>query len=226
MPSTAAPRPAPRFNHCLWGALAFLMLAPSASANQIFATEASFLTAASGPLNFESFEGLALDNDITQDSLTLAGFSLLSQAGRLGVRNTIKPGVDDTQFVVYVQEPGSTLTILLNAPATEFGVRIMDVLDVAVGTVSVSTNGGADFGVVFTAPLANNAVHYLGIITDTPFTSLTLTHTVTGLDGMLLDAVHYNTVVPEPGTGLLMLTGLILMSTRASGSKRLNRDRF
>jgi hypothetical protein len=176
-------------------------------ASQLFLDESTFLSEVTVPLKFESFENLPLDPTITQSTIDVDGFTLVSQSNRLGVRNHQLPGIDGTQFVIYAQENNSTLSLLFDTPTNVFGTTLVDALD-GNGTLSMSTNSGDNFDSFLVGPLQDENVAFLGIIADEPFTVLSIDHTHTWRDGIVLDAVHFSTV-PAPGAAWLFLSAII-----------------
>jgi hypothetical protein len=191
--------------------------------------EAGFLDDA-GELAFESFEHATVTDELGPGPIVLSGFTIsTSSAPGSGIRVLDEPipGTDVTpthgsRFVHWDtdDEAGDdTLTFTFDVAITEFGVTLKDALDAQVGgfaRLHVSTNGGASFENFLTGLRPSGEVHFVGIIADAPFTTLTITNGLWN-DGVSVDAVHYT---PEPSTSLLFAAGICALALRQRCRKR------
>ena len=163
------------------------------SAEQIYSDKVLFLSAAPCTPKFESFENLPLDPTITQSSIGVDEFTIVSQSSRLGVRNMpLLPGIDGVQYVIYAQENSSTLKFVFDRPINIFGTTLVDPLDGNSGSLSISTNNGLDFNEFLTGPLANENVTFVGIMSDVAFTEILIDHSSPLRDGIAIDGVYFS----------------------------------
>jgi PEP-CTERM motif len=195
-----------------------------AAADTIFTNESSFITA-SGPLGFESFEGLTATNTETAPfSATLAAFTVSTPAtSPAGVWNTPFLGDHATDGHNYIEINlfTPTITFLFNSPINKFGLTITDYGDFTASPLGFSTNAGATgTAAVGNRPDANE--QFFGIIATNSFTSITFT----GSDPYAVDGVRFgssaNNPVPEPASILLLGTGLVIA---VAGKRRQLRTR-
>ena len=174
--------------------LAMFGLAFQVLADQIYSDKSSFLNALLDSPGFESFENIPLDQEITQSSIDVGRFELMSQSDRLGVRDTPSlAGIDGDQYVIYAQEDNSTLSFVFDRPTKFFGATLIDPLDDINGSLSIETNGGSKFNEFLIGPLANENIAFVGIITDTPFTEILIDHSSPTRDGIAIDGVYFFT---------------------------------
>lgn len=208
-------------------ALALLGAATAQAADNSFDDAASFLANA-GSTVVESFEGLP-GRSRELAAITSPRFTISTANTLIGVQ--IAPNAPDTGFGAHAVGDGShylsaylagqpqgPITFQLTAPATAFGLYLVDVGETS-GQIIFKTNAGAfaDNGLsVEATPQPDGAVRFLGFTQTQAFTQVTLT--VTGIDEAYGVDQVYVSAVPEPASSLLM--GLGLAGLLASRRKR------
>lgn len=192
-----------------------------ARAAQIFSDETAFLSAADSGLSFESFEGLTADNSPLADAFTLIstpGFDVTTPIKALSVYDLPAGGLhatDGSKNIAWNSGSSKPLTFSFPSPINTFGVTLTDPLDFATpASLSLTTDGGASFPDFVTTQQPNGGETFVGIITSTEFSSVTISPSTAGIDGIGVDAVHSGiTAVPEPsGIALWGVSGLLLLS--------------
>jgi hypothetical protein len=207
----------------LAAAAVFATASCAAQATTVYTNEAGFLAAAGGSLPFESFEAVQ-SSTATQVKFTDVSFSCAGSVycpGFFGVSGSI---VHDGAQAAYFASP-DTSTFTFTQAINAFGIWIGGAGDVA----PINLNAALDNGV--SAAALSNYSHpgtatwqYFGIITDTPFTSLTFRPDNFG-DGIFFDALSYRqatvTAVPEPASVLLLgIAGAGLLASRRRAARR------
>jgi hypothetical protein len=198
-------------------------VAPNAPFPQSAASAANFVGAA-GPLSLLTFEGVAAG--------TLASFSpaagvTLSRTGPdYGGGFT---GTNNTQIGTAVWgfnttaggnswfgAPDGTMTFAFDTPITAWGAFLTGMEASLGGSILASFDNGAP---QLVAILSNSlgGVEFVGFISDTSFSSITLSKT-SGGDGWGIDDVYYSSQnamsTPEPASAVLLAAGLIGLAAR------------
>lgn len=198
-------------------ALALLGATAAQAADNSFDDAASFLSAA-GSTVVESFETLpARSRGLA--SITTPRFTISTTDTPIGVQ--VAPDTPDTGFgahavgdgshylsVYLAGQPQGPVTFQLEAPATAFGLYLVDVGETS-GQIIFRTNAGAFSGTGLTVeatPQPNGGVRFLGFTQTQAFTRVTLT--VTGIDEAYGVDQVYVSAVPEPASALLLGLGL------------------
>ncbi len=187
-----------------------------------YSTDAAFLGAAGGGLTFESFETASLS---TSTSVGFSGGSFGCSGstycpGFFGIWN----GFADTGVQsVYFASPDQA-TFNFASAITSFGIAIGGAGDVASITLNALLSSG-DSAVALNNYSGSFDVfgpnrQYFGLISDTPFTSITFSPSNSG-DGIFFDSMSYGrgTTVPEPATIAILglgLAGLAALRRRRS----------
>jgi hypothetical protein len=181
----------------------------------VFTSRAAFETALSGGFTTETFNGVVGEPafrtaPVTVGGLTLQGFGssqfdrnfIDQQPLQFGVFN-----VDGTAVVNAVTALGTSgLTVTLASGVRGFGADFAAMQDGVFRTQIL-------FGSQAYTPsvTAGNVVTFLGIVSDTPFTTVTFqSASVSTSDGFAFDNVTFGNVangVPEPSTWAMMLVG-------------------
>jgi hypothetical protein len=212
--------------HCtpavLVGALTLWAFSDVAHADQIFSDETAFLSAADSGLSFESFEGLTADNNPNGNTFSLvstSGFDVTTPIAAMSIYNYSTDGglhpTDGSKYIVWVASSSSALTFSFPSPVNTFGVTLTDPVDFTTpASLSLTTDGGASFPDFVTSQQASGAEVFVGIITGAEFSSVTISPSDPGNEGIGVDSVHSgSTAVPEPsGIALWGASSLLLLS--------------
>ena len=225
----------------LFLALALAALAPSPifASTVAFTTLASFQSATSG-LTTENFDAatapLVIPNGGTYGQLKF-NYTINGGGGLLEIVNlfptTSSPnylGSDDPATGAFFAS--DSLTITLPHPVSAFGLYIVGsggylantfTLNIGLGTAQNSATPDVVIDTV------GDVAYFLGITSTSPFSSATIALSTLGNpgDGPLwnIDDVtggKSNSAVPEPGTMLLIGTGLVTMAGRLNKGRKLN----
>jgi len=192
-----------------------LLLGPLTGAQAVvitFYTDAEF-DAATGALAFESFE-TASEASATEIEFPDGTFSCSGSTYCPGFFGIWAGFADDGTQSVYFASPDSA-TFTFASAITAFGIVIGGAGDVAnITLTALLSNGDSaialdDYSGTFDVFGGNR--QFFGLISDTPFTSITFTPSNSG-DGIFFDAMRYGTSavdVPEPGTLALLGFGLL-----------------
>ncbi|MFG6462419.1 PEP-CTERM sorting domain-containing protein [Roseateles sp. DXS20W] len=198
-------------------ALALLGAATAQAADGSFGDAASFLASA-GSTAMESFENQpGRRRELTPIDTPL--FTIGTTTTPIGVQ--VGPDAPSTGFgahavgdgsrylsVYLAGQPQGPITFQLAAPATAFGLYLVDVGETS-GQIIFKTNAGAFSGTglsVDATPQPDGGVRFLGFTQTQAFTQVTLT--VTGIDEAYGVDQVYVSAVPEPASALLMSLGL------------------
>jgi hypothetical protein len=197
-------------------ALFCAMVPAAAQAQTLYTSETDFLAAAGVAFSpMQSFESLSAGASTNQ--IVLPDFTMSTTTNVLQVTTSAILGAHATDGTSYVRwsapSPGSvvfTFTSAVNA----FGMTLTDPVDANGHVLSLTTSSGASFASVLSGPLPSGAERFLGVISATAFTSLSLHHGGPAADGMGIDEVHYGTVaaIPEPETYAMLAVGLAFLA--------------
>lgn len=198
-------------------------------ATTTYSSQATFNTDAGafGTLTVESYEGYSSDLASGARTINLSSaavsYDLDGDISNFGIATVPNPfggtGVSATDgsnylFVVYPTSSvpgGASVTFQFANPISVFGTNMRDVENISISyETSEGENGTA------ASPAANGAVQFFGIISDTPFTSITFSGPgVSTGDGVVFDETTY--VIPEPSTTAL-LAGMCAFAFRRKRS--------
>ncbi|MGB0713054.1 MAG: PEP-CTERM sorting domain-containing protein [Gammaproteobacteria bacterium] len=186
--------------------------------------QAAFLTY-QNEANFDAAVGAGLTiEDFNTDSgsgspLTVSSGGLLTSVSsnaddifRFETTHTATTGIG----VADVGDGDWTMTFNFSQSTTAFGFDLHDYFE-GVATMSFSTNAGESGLLKSASGLGDANTLFLGMVTDTAFTSFTLLTVGSENDGAQIDDVKYATsTVPLPGSLLLLGAGLLgLFGARA-----------
>ncbi|MGB0721207.1 MAG: hypothetical protein ACPGU7_02315 [Gammaproteobacteria bacterium] len=196
-----------------WALLASLLAGSVGfgGANAAFLTyqnEANFDAAAGAGLTVEDFN----TDSGTGSPLTVGSGGLLTSISsnaddifRFETTHTATTGIG----VSDVGDGDWSMTFNFSQAVTAFGFDLHDYFE-AAATMSFSTNSGESGLLNSASGLADANTLFLGMVTDTAFTSFTLLTVGGSNDGAQIDDVKYAaSVVPVPGSGLLLGAGLL-----------------
>jgi hypothetical protein len=198
-------------------AAAVLLPAASASAAQtLYTTRAAFDAAAGNGLALESFEtqrnGQTVSYPPVSVSETGDSFNLIVHTSNNATFT--KATTLGSHSIWFIDGTGgSRATFTFATPITAFG------LDTAFSQARTATFSG---GVSGSLALAANTASFFGVISDTPFTSVVVEVSGSGVN-VGFDALAYGTAatagVPEPGTWALMIAGFGLLGAAMRSHK-------
>lgn len=192
-----------------------------ASASLIFYNESSFIDYVGDGLSFESFESLEANNYRELGTVSTSDFSIIDDTALLGIFDSAQGSHDATdgeKYILWDDDPipsPNSIQFEFDFCINAFALTLSSPLNIQDpnwdATLSLSTNGGDLFPDFLQSKLPDGYTQFIGIITDTPFTELSLIHSgCPSKDTIGFDEVHYgdSTPIPEPGTMLLLGTGL------------------
>lgn len=188
----------------------------AAHATTVYTNEADFLAAAGGALPFESFETVQSETDTRVDFAGVS-FSCSGSSFCPGFFGTAGVVVHDGAQAVFFASP-DTATFTFTQAINAFGIWIGGAGDVSPVNLTASLDNGASAAILTNYAGTDTSYEYFGIVTDTPFTSLTFIPDNDG-DGIFLDALSYReatvNAVPEPASVLLLgIAGAGLLAAR------------
>ncbi len=193
---------------------------PNGAFPQSAASAAGFVGAA-GSLSLLTFEGLApgaVASFSPAAGVTLSRTSTDFGANYTGVNNTMAGGAAFGFNVTpggatWFGAPAGTMTFAFDSPVTAWGAFLTGTqASVAPETLANFNNGAPQ--VVSIPSNSSGGVQFIGFISDTPFSSITLTNTSN--DAWGIDDVYYTTqtATPEPATAALLAAALLGLAAR------------
>jgi hypothetical protein len=200
-------------------AAGFLVAGAANAAVTTYTTQAAF-TAATGSTTLVTFNDFASEASFQTSSVDAGPFSLLGFGDQLG-RNYIdlppvqfpSINVDGTTIVNAITGPSAGLTITFDTPILAFGATFRDLQTSSIRTV-IEVAGTT----VTPAVRPPGGFQFLGIVSDTPFTTLRFVNVdPLVVDGFSMDNVLFATTAPVPapgGSALALGVAGLLAATR------------
>ena len=198
-------------------------VAPNAAFPQSAASAANFVNAA-GSLSLLTFEGLApgaVASFSPAAGVTLSRTGTDFGVGITGVNNTTVGALNGFNVTAggatWFGAPDGTMTFAFDSPITAWGAFLTGTQSsLAPETLASFDNGTPQ---LMSIPAnTSGGVQFIGYISDTAFSSITLTNLPSGLfgDAWGIDDVYYTTQVstPEPATAALLAAGLLGLAAR------------
>lgn len=155
---------------------------------------------------FESFEGFpASDSDFTNevdaDGFTVTGEDLFDGFPFvLTIQDSVANGLAPTDGANYLSISSfdeNVLTLTFDSAVNAVGLDLIDFGDFGgPATIVAQLDGGAEF-TVFDGAAASGSTAFFGVVSETAFTTLTITNNFDG-DQYGIDAVSFG-VIPAPG---------------------------
>jgi hypothetical protein len=173
--------------------------------------------AAAGDVSFEDYNGLTPGTDLDPISLSLDGFDI----DATGVADfdievgTAFNAIDGTTFLdVQVTETLTPLTFNFPTPVTAFGATFGSANSLAGLEFLIDGSFVADTNTLGVSTDFSD-VTFIGLVSDAPFSSLSLDYLGPGFSEIFAHDNVYYTLVPEPAmAGLLAIGGLTLLRRR------------
>jgi hypothetical protein len=205
---------------CLLGALCMLVLSVSANAAIItYTDETSFLAALSGPTSTLDFDSTTVDTLIPSGN-SLGGITFTYNISGLDMKvvndyDTTSPnnylGMDDAgNFDLFIA--GDEFSMSFASPVNAVGLYIVSGDPLFASDVSLNTTAGSALNsdVVDVALEDGGLAYYIGLISDTAFSSADLTFDAAAVEAFLYSVDDITTsAVPLPGAIWLFGSGLI-----------------
>jgi hypothetical protein len=204
---------------CLLGALCMLVLSVSANAAIVtYTDEASFLTALSGPTSTLDFDSTGVGTLIPSGD-SLGGITFTYNISGLDMKvvndfDTTSPnnylGLNDAgNFDLFIA--GDEFSMSFASPVNAVGLYIVSGDPLVAGDVSLDTSAGSALNsAAVDVTLGDGFAYYIGLISDTAFSSADLTFDATAVEAFLYSVDDITTsAVPLPGAIWLFGSGLI-----------------
>src|SRR5262245_20724709 len=176
-------------------ALLFVLSPAAAQAQTLYHSESDFLAAAGAVFSpMQSFESLANGGNTTL--ISVPSFTMSTSTAVLNVEATNILGshaTDGLQYVRWAAPVSGSLVFTFSAPINAFGMTLTDAVDAGGHALSLTTSSGASFSSALSGPLASGAEVFLGVISPTAFSSITVRHTGPAADGIGIDEVRFGT---------------------------------
>jgi hypothetical protein len=190
----------------------------------LFTSSAAFLSALGSTAITETYESLPLNSLIpagsTIDGITYTSFPTDADGaeaeGRidnlfnsLGNQSLALQRDDEDPALTGFFFPGDSMTVSFPSPVDAvgifFNVGVSPVGSLTVTTTAGSAGNGPSYDV--------STLYFVGLISDTPFTSATIGGDLTVTTGFNLDNLTY-APIPEPASLILLATGLVTLAAR------------
>ncbi|MEL6476857.1 MAG: PEP-CTERM sorting domain-containing protein [Pseudomonadota bacterium] len=199
-----------------------LLIGPSigsSATERLFDDRAAF-TSQTARFTTETFNATRNDRGFAGGSLAFDGFEIRHQGGlgapfnRLDTPPEEDPltSIDGSPFLYVGLAPGDRVIFQFDAPITAFAADFAGVDDEGARVVTIAANGGSEI-----AHGVAQRISFFGLISDTPFSRVTVTgHDAADL-GIGIDNISFGAAVPSvplPGAlplalGMLGLLGLL-----------------
>lgn len=183
------------------------------NADLFFDDEAEFLMAAEGSLEFQSFELLQSTYPLSdQNQINTPSFAITTPTARLGVWDTSFSGIhptDGQQFVHWGATANDPITFTFGSRLNTFGITLTDAADFPV-SLSLTADNGLSIPNFLVGVLPNANERFVGVISDSSFTSITIS--IDGGDGIGLDAAYTGANIPEPNSLAALLAALLTIT--------------
>ncbi|QJW97146.1 hypothetical protein [Frigoriglobus tundricola] len=205
--------------------------APAAAGLIAYADAGAFQAAAAGGGNID-FAGMVQSHQYVSypasGGLSVGGvtFSIANPVAGDAVNVTSRnyyPGATYARdFLVNAYVPSAntlTMTITLPTPVTAVG---LDLGTFKGGALGFAFSNGATFTQSGTATFGQTA--FLGFTSSPPFTSLTITESLSGGEALVIDDLQYGIAAPEPASVALLASGLLAVGCRRLLGRRTTGD--
>lgn len=191
------------------GTLAALLLVPaSVQALTTFGSRAAFSAALGSSAIVETWDAFA-GGTVIPDGSTVNGITYNSGAGDALVTSSFLPlslpnGLGDTTLGFFA--PGDSITFTFGGPITAFGISF-NTFATAPGAYVITTSGGEQALSSYDPFPGYQTGGFAGLISATPFTSITVSGAPGNADGYTLDDLTYarSATVPDLSSPALLL---------------------
>jgi len=184
------------------------------AALSLYENAASF-NSSTASLATETFDSFTTEDSFRTVALDVGPFTLSMTGSTSGGANYIDLAafvtsyshINNTNYALVHPYNGGALFITFDTPIKAFGADFAALNDGLVRT-SITVNGQT----VSPSSTTTNVTRFVGVVSDTPFTTVQLTSNTGDFYG--IDNVVYGTAVPEPSSSLLICLGGIGMMMR------------